>query len=199
MLKLGGKAMSDNKDNKIDMKKINRMISKTAKETAEGMISELRNRNMIKREMSYYKRVELLLYNFNNLKEAVRQKDEDIADLEKNGLPQKSCSITMYSTSSSGIAAEDRYMQLIDKYKLEKKETERDIRRIEAALQKIEKDKYYYIIDRKYLNRGGDDKVTDETLAAEMERDRTTIIRNRKRLMNKLITVLFPESIRDII
>ena len=191
--------MSDNKDNKIDMKKINRMISKTAKETAEGMISELRNRNMIKREMSYYKRVELLLYNFNNLKEAVRQKDEDIADLEKNGLPQKSCSITMYSTSSSGIAAEDRYMQLIDKYKLEKKETERDIRRIEAALQKIEKDKYYYIIDRKYLNRGGDDKVTDETLAAEMERDRTTIIRNRKRLMNKLITVLFPESIRDII
>lgn len=191
--------MSDNKENKIDMKKINSMISKTAKETAEGMISELRNRNMIKREMSYYKRVELLLYNFNNLKEAVKQKDEDIADLEKNGLPQKSCSITMYSTSNSGIAAEDRYMQLIDKYKLEKKETERDIRRIETALQKIEKDKYYYIIDRKYLNRGGDDKVTDETLAAEMERDRTTIIRNRKRLMNKLITVLFPESIRDII
>lgn len=185
--------------NTIDMKKINTMITKTAEETAKELVEELRNRNMIKKEMSYYKRVELLLYNYNNLKEAVKQKEEDIADLEENGLPQKSCSVVVYSSSGGGIDAEERYVQLIDKYKLEKKETERDIRRIDSALSKIKKDKYYVIIEKKYLKKKDDEKVTDEYLAELLDKDRTTIIRNKKRLMNKLITVLFPESIRDII
>ncbi|WP_455799665.1 hypothetical protein, partial [Clostridium butyricum] len=82
----------------IDMNKINKMINKTAEETAKGIVEELRNKNMIKKELSYYKRVELLLYNYENLKDAVKQKDEDIKDIEENGLPQSSKSIVVYST-----------------------------------------------------------------------------------------------------
>lgn len=176
---------------------VTRTIEKTAKATAKEIIDELRNRNMIKRELSFYKRVELLLYNYENLKDAVKQKDEDIRHIEKYGLPQASGSIVVYQTSSGGISPEDRYLQLIDKYKAEKIETQRDLKRIENALDKIREDKYFEIIQLKYLNLQKDKLETDEKIAERLEKDQSTVTRNRKRLMNKLITILFPQSIRD--
>lgn len=187
----------DNSKKEIDMQKINKIIKKTAEE----VIVELKNKNMLKKDMSYYKRVELLLYNYENLKEAVKQKEEDINDLEAHGIPQSSKSIVVYSSNNGGITAEDRYIQLKEKYKLEKQETERDLRRIENALDKIKNDKYYMIIELKYLKKDTQDNknVTDEYLAEYMNKTSRTILRNRKRLMNKLITIIFPESIKDII
>jgi hypothetical protein len=182
------------KDTSVNVKKT---IEITAKETAKAIIEELKIQNMIKKEMSYYKRVELLLYNYENLKDAIKQKDEEIRHIEKYGLPQSSGSIVVYQTSGGGISPEDRYLQLIDKYKAEKIETQRDLRRIENALEKIREDKYFEIIKYKYLNIQKDKLETDEKIAERLERDQSTVTRNRKRLMNKLITILFPESLRD--
>ncbi|EKQ57053.1 MULTISPECIES: hypothetical protein [unclassified Clostridium] len=177
---------------------VNKTIEKTAKETAKAIIEELKVQNMIRRELSYYKRVELLLYNYENLKDAVKQKDEDIQHIEKHGLPQSSGSIVVYQTAGGGISPEDRYLQLIEKYKAEKIETQRDLTRIENALDKIRDDKYFDIIQLKYLNLQKDKLETDEKIAERLEKDQSTVTRNRKRLMNKLITILFPESIRDV-
>lgn len=178
---------------KID---INRAIELTAKETARAVVSEMRNNNLIKREFSYYKRVELLLYNYENLKDAILQKEEDIEQIEKYGLPEKSKSITYYSSTSGNVSGEERYLQLIEKYKIDKLETERDLSRIDKALEKIRGDKYYKIIETKYLKKGKD-SMRDEDIAEQLNVDRTTITRNRKRLMNKLITIFFPESVKD--
>ena len=46
-------------------------------ETAKRIVDELKSNNMIKKEMSYYKRVELLLYNYENLKDAVKQNGKE--------------------------------------------------------------------------------------------------------------------------
>lgn len=167
------------------------------KEAAKEVVNELKNNNMIKKEMSYYKRVEILLYNYENLKYAVRQKEEDIEYIDKHGLPESSKSIVIYN-SSGGSSKEDRYVQLKEKYAREKIETERDLKRIDNALDKIKKDRYYDIIKLKYLNSEEEKVATDEMLADVLKRDRSTIIRNRKRLINKLITILFPESIKDV-
>ena len=178
----------------IDIKEI---IENTAKETARATVSEMRINNMVRKELTYYKRVELLLYNYENLKEAIKQKEEDIEYIDKNGLPEKSGSIVVYSTAG-GVSIEDRYLELKEKYIREKIETERDLKRIDNALDKIRDDKYFNIIQLKYLNK--EDKInTDEEIAKELklEVDRSTITRNRKRLMNKLITIFFPESIKD--
>lgn len=131
---------------------VNKTIEKTAIETAKAIVAELRVQNMIKKELSYYKKVELLLYNYENLKDAIKQKDEEIRHIERYGLPQASGSIVVYQTSGGGISPEDRYLQLIDKYKVEKIETQRDLTRIENALDKIREDKYFDIIQFKYLN-----------------------------------------------
>jgi hypothetical protein len=194
MIKMNNKLKQEIKTPNINVTKA---IEKTAKATAKEIIEELRNRNMIRRELSFYKRVELLLYNYENLKDAVKQKDEDIKHIEKYGLPQASGSIVVYQTSGGGISPEDRYLQLIDKYKAEKVETQRDLTRIENALNKIREDKYFDIIKYKYLNLQKDKLETDEKIAERLEKDQSTVTRNRKRLMNKLITILFPESIRD--
>ncbi|NOW92352.1 hypothetical protein BCD91_004375 [Clostridium beijerinckii] len=177
---------------------VNKTIEKTAMETAKAIVAELRVQNMIKKELSYYKKVELLLYNYENLKDAIKQKDEEIRHIERYGLPQASGSIVVYQTSGGGISPEDRYLQLIDRYKVEKIETQRDLIRIENALDKIREDRYFDIIQLKYLNLQKDKLETDEKIAERLDKDQSTVTRNRKRLMNKLITILFPESIREL-
>lgn len=174
---------------------INELINKAAKEAAKETLQELKNNNYIRNNLSYFRKVELILLNYNKLKDAVKQKDEDIEYIEKHGLPQKSGSIVIYQTSGGSISSQDRYVQLIEKYRLEKMETEREIKRIDNALDKIKKDKYYKIIELKYLN--SDENKTDEKIAEEMSVDQSTITRNRKRLVNSLKTILFPESIKD--
>lgn len=198
----------------IDIKEI---IENTAKETARATVSEMRINNMVRKELTYYKRVELLLYNYENLKEAIKQKEEDIEYIDKNGLPEKSGSIVVYSTvggvskedryleltisaallSPSPVSKEDRYLELKERYIREKIETERDLKRIDNALDKIRDDKYFDIIQLKYLNKEEDKLNTDEEIAERINKERRTIIRNRKRLINKLITIFFPESIKD--
>ena len=177
----------------IDIKEI---IENTAKETARATVSEMRINNMVRKELTYYKRVELLLYNYENLKEAIKQKEEDIEYIDKNGLPEKSGSIVVYSTVG-GVSKEDRYLELKERYIREKIETERDLKRIDNALDKIRDDKYFNIIQLKYLNKEEDKLNTDEEIAERINKERRTIIRNRKRLINKLITIFFPESIKD--
>lgn len=175
---------------------IKELIENTAKETARATIAEMRVNNMVKRELTYYKRVELILYNYENLKEAIKQKEEDIEYIDKHGLPESSKSVIIYS-SAGGVSKEDRYLELKEKYMREKIETERDLKRIDNALDKIRKDKYFDIIQLKYLNKEEEKINTDEKLAEVLKKDRGTIIRNRKRIINKLITIFFPESIKE--
>ncbi len=191
-----------------DKREINntkKLIELVSRGAAEEVIKILTDKKLVKptevnnkKELSYYKKVEILLYNYENLKEAIKQKEEDIENLEKYGLKEKSCSVVTYS--SSGVNPEvDRYLELKNRYIIEKLEIERDLKRIENALDKIRVDEYFEVIKLKYLN-GEDFKVnTDEGIASYLDKDRSTITRNRKRLINKLVTILFPQSIRELI
>lgn len=193
--------MTVNKSENNNTKKLIELVSKGA---AEEVIKILTDKNLVKvaevnnkKELSYYKKVEILLYNYENLKEATKQKEEDIENLEKYGLKEKSKSIVAYS-SAGGNPEADRYLELKQRYTIEKLEIERDVKRIDNALDKIRGDEYFEIIQLKYLNVEEEKVKTDEDLSYILNRDRKTITRNRKRLINKLVTVLFPQSIRDM-
>lgn len=190
-----------NKEN-INTKKLIELVSKGA---AEEVIKILTDKKLVKsaeinnkKELSYYKKVEILLYNYENLKEAIKQKEEDIENLEKYGLKEKSCSIVIYS-SAGGNPEADRYLELKNKYIIEKLEIERDLKRIDNALDKIRKDSYFDIIQLKYLNTEEDRVKTDNELVEILDKERITIIRNRKRLINKLTTILFPQNVRELL
>lgn len=190
-----------NKEN-INAKKLIELVSKGA---AEEVIKILTDKKLVKsaeinnkKELSYYKKVEILLYNYENLKEAIKQKEEDIENLEKYGLKEKSCSVVVYS-SAGGNPEADRYLELKNKYIVEKLEIERDLKRIDNALDKIRKDSYFDIIQLKYLNTEEDRVKTDNELVEILDKERITIIRNRKRLINKLTTILFPQNVRELL
>lgn len=190
-----------NKEN-INTKKLIELVSKGA---AEEVIKILTDKKLVKsaeinnkKELSYYKKVEILLYNYENLKEAIKQKEEDIENLEKYGLKEKSCSVVVYS-SAGGNPEADRYLELKNKYIVEKLEIERDLKRIDNALDKIRKDSYFDIIQLKYLNTEEDRVKTDNELVEILDKERITIIRNRKRLINKLTTILFPQNVRELL
>lgn len=172
---------------------VNRAIEGNTEVIAEKVVNKLKSNNQVK-EVNYYRLVERLLYNYNNLIDAIDDKEEAIKDLKEYGVKSKSKSITVYG-GSSGNSEEDRYFNLMYKYKLQKLETEREAKRIENALNKIKTDKYYKIIELKYLVDDKDKIKTDEALAEELKKDRSTITRNRKRIMNRLITIMFPESL----
>lgn len=176
---------------------VNEIISKTARAAAIETLESLKSNRFLKDSISYFRKVEILLYNYNKLKEAVKQKDEDIEYIEKNGLPEKSGSIVIYQTGGGNITSQERYVQLIEKYKLEKAETVREIKRIDNVLRKIRDDKYYKIIELRYLNAKNNDNVSDSDIAEILDKDQTTITRNRKRLINNIKVILFPESIKD--
>lgn len=189
--------------NKNEINNTKKLIELVSKGTAEEVIKILTDKNLVKavevnnkKELSYYKKVEILLYNYENLKEAIKQKEEDIENLEKYGLKEKSCSVVVYS-SSTGNPETDRYLELKQRYIIEKLEIERDLKRIDNALDKIRQDSYFDIIQLKYLNTE-EERMIDEELAVYLEKDRKTITRNRKRLLNKLVTILFPQSLREI-
>ena len=173
-------------------------VSKGAAEEVMRML-KLENINIKeeKKELSYYKRVEILLYNYENLKDAIKQKEEDIEYLDKHGLPERSKSIVIYS-STVGNSKGDMYLELKEKYKRDKIEIERDLRKIDNALDKIRGDKYYEIIAEKYLNKESERKNIED-IAELLKVNRKTILNNRKRLINKLTTILFPESIKNIL
>lgn len=173
-------------------KEIENCIEKTSKKTADEILSILKSNNLIKPELNFYKKTELVLYNYPKLKLAVEQKQEDINYIEDNGLPKKSKSIVFYSTSGGNISNSDRYLEIIEKYKAEKIETEREIQRIETAISKIKDDKYFEIIKLKYF-----DNIKEEDIALQLEKDVSTVYRNKKRLINSIKIILFPESIKE--
>ena len=84
-------------------KSINEAIGKHVDTIADKVMEKLNKSNKVKREMSYYRKVEILLYNYSNLKDAIEDKVQAIEDLKNYGLQEKSKSIVSYSSGSRKI------------------------------------------------------------------------------------------------
>ena len=179
-------------------KEIQEAIDLTAIRVAEETVNILKNKNMLNNK-DYYKRVEKILYNYNQLEESIKEIEEEKEEIYFHGLRERSKSITYYQKNRGMSVIEDSYLLKIEQCEYRKKEIVLYKKKIDRALAKINKNKYYGIIEKKYLKKYNDNekRITDDGLAEEYGVERITIIRNRKRLINKLITVLFPESIMD--
>lgn len=76
----------------------------------------------------------------------------------------------------------------IGKERLEK--TKQAIDLLEWALTELKHDPFYEIIPKYYF-----EGMTHETIACDMEVNNTTISRNRHRLVDKMVVMLFPDVI----
>ena len=171
---------------------VEQIIKKTAVET----VKELEKARLTKQDgATFFQKTEKLLYNYNDLQEAVKQKERDIEFLQINGLQGKSKSIVLYSTNP-GSAGADQYVEVLEAYRAAKERTERLISKIDRALNEIKQDPKYFIIQEKYFS---DEKHSNEKIAEKFGINEKTVRRHRNRLINKLQILLFGADALDIL
>lgn len=161
------------------------------KDIIKIVLNELQERNLIKNAESSYKNTELLLYNYNNIKESIGKYREQIKDLIENGIPNSSPAVRMIGNSGfkdNSTILEEQVNNLNHTII----RTKNTIRFINSVLSKIQTDKYYEIITLKYFQN-----KTLEEIAEYFECETSTITRNKKRLLNEIKVLLFPNAFID--
>ncbi len=171
-------ATSEKTENLIDYKAIVNYI-----------FEELRTRNLLHKEISTYKATELLLYKYNDLKESISDREEEIKEIEKYGLRGESKSI--FKIPEGVHTDSDEIEQnVINGLIKDIKRTQVVINRVDRILKKFKTDKYIEIIKLKYF-----DKRTQQEISDYFAKDPATIWRNNKRLINEIKVYFFPNDV----
>ena len=161
-------------------------IESIIKKTAEETVKELEKNKMIKQDdQSFFQKTEKLLYNYTGLLKALDQKEQDIQYIKEHGVQEKSKSIVYY-TGGGGISGEELHMEVLEGYIATRDRTKRLVGKIEAALDSIKKDTYYYIIPSKYF-----EKLINIEIEEKYHVSDRTIRRHKNRLINELTILLF--------
>lgn len=163
------------------------------REISKETIKELLNQNLIKKsDLTPHKKTEQLLYYYPNFKEGIKLKEETIFTIEIEGLPKRSSSVTTFSGIMGGEFESE----------LEKKETRLDelrrsveltkkvINLVDNTLKLIKDDKYYDVIPLKYW-----EGKTHEEISEIMNKEISTITKNKNRLISKLKVTLFSDDV----
>ena len=160
------------------------------KEIIKVVLNELESRGLIKLKDNSFKNVESLLYNYNKIKESIKDREEQIKDLKEYGLPEKSGSITSIVENVVHENKNDQIENAISSLNQNIYRTKVFIKYIDKVLKKFKDDPYYRIIKLKYFENKG-----IEYIAEEMQKDTSTISRNKSRLINEIKALLLPNEL----
>jgi hypothetical protein len=148
-----------------------------------------------KSDKSAYAKTEMLLYNYLNFKKIVQDKLQEIEDLRKYGVPQKSAMSGGERVQSSRnvqglMTTEESVEQAVSVVEASVAEVNRAIRSIDKALDKIKYEQYYKIIPLFYF-----DGCTLEDIGLQLNCDHSTISRNKSKLVRSMSLWLFPNDV----
>lgn len=168
------------------------IIEKYIDEAVKKTASEFKRQGLLKdNRRSPFQKTETLLYNYNNFKSAIDDKIEQIKGIKDEGLPQKSKSITSFSSSPMFEVKSDseKAEEKIESIEGSIQTTRNFIKVLDAAIDMLKDDPYYEIIRLKYF-----EEKSREQLAEHFECDVRTISRNKNRLVNLLQIRLFSDE-----
>lgn len=176
----------------INKKEAEQLINDTVLKTIEHLN---KNKLIKKSDMNTYQKTEQLLYNYNNFKSVVNDKQEMIEQIKQVGLSKTSCSFIPMPQDvgykyipgeqekiDAEIAALESSIALTKNY----------IKIIDNALKTIHDDPYYPVIEECYFRGKKHSAVASEWKQAV---DETTIGRNKSRLVKKLSIYLFSDEV----
>jgi RNA polymerase sigma factor (sigma-70 family) len=165
----------------------------TSKLTAKEVVSEFKRQGLLKdNKQSPFQKTETLLYNYNNYKDAINDKCEQIKTIRCEGIPQKSKSITSFSSSPMyEVKSEsDKAEEKIESIENSIQTTKNFIKMIDSAIDMLKDDPYFDLIRMKYF-----EGKTREEIAEHFEVDVSTISRNKNRIVNLLQIRLFSDEV----
>lgn len=175
------------------MKNDIKVIETTAQITAKEVVSELKRQGLLKNNrQTPFQKTETLLYNYNNFKNAINDKYEQIESIKCEGLPKKSKSIISFSGSASYEIKSDNEKadEKIEAIEQSIQTTKNFIKVIDSTINMLKDDPYFEIIRMKYF-----ESKTREEIAEYYNVDASTISRNKNRLVNLLQIRLFSDEV----
>lgn len=117
----------------------------------------------------------------------IKRYELDIADLKKEKITEKSKDITSYSKCGGiRLTPEEKQEAKIIAVEMKKARDEAEVKEIETALSEVADDAYYKIIELRYF-----ENLADEDIAEALNCEKTTVWRNRARLVKKLSVIFF--------
>ena len=154
------------------------------------VLVELEKRGLIKQNDNTFKNVELLLYNYEAIKDSIKEREEQIKDLKTYGIKEKSYSITTIVENVKKQSKSELIDNAIESLQQHIFRTKVFIKYIDKIIKKLEKDEYYPIIKLKYFKG-----KSIEEIAEILKKDSSTISRNKNRLINELKPLLLPNEV----
>lgn len=132
------------------------------------------------------KQTEKRLREYQTLRIRIEDNKERLEELRKLGPRGRSRSIVRYQKSGVRLEPEEIFDAIVIDMESTIKADEEEIEMIDRALSLIEKDSYSLAVTGKYLCG-----MTDEEIGEEIGCDPTTVWRNRKRLLQTIMTYLY--------
>ena len=176
----------------VTKKEAEQLINDTVSKT----VNELLKQKMIKKsDMNTYQKTEQLLYNYNNFKEVVKDKQEMIEQIKQVGISKTSCSFLPMpqDTGFKYIPSEqEKNDAAIAELESSIAVTSNFIKLIDNALKTIKSDPYYEVIEKCYFE-GKKQYVVSKEWATPI--NETTVGRNKNRLVKKLSIYLFSDDV----
>lgn len=148
-----------------------------------------------KSEKTAYQKTEQLLFNFNGFKRIVKERMQEIEDLRKYGVPQKSSMSggerVQSSRSNQGIVLPEESVEAaVHAVEASVQGTVQVINLMEKCMASLRNDPYYDILEMRYF-----EGRTLEDIGVYFGCDHTTISRNKNRLVRELSMRLFPDEV----
>ncbi len=171
-------------------------IEKLIDDTVSKTVNELLKQKMIKKsDMNTYQKTEQLLYNYNNFKEVVKDKQEMIEQIKQVGISKTSCSF-LPMPQDTGFkympSEQEKNDAAIAELESSIAVTSNFIKLIDNALKTIKGDPYYEVIEKCYFE-GKKHYVVSKEWATPI--NETTVGRNKNRLVKKLSIYLFSDDV----
>lgn len=171
-------------------------IEKLIDDTVSKTVNELLKQKMIKKsDMNTYQKTEQLLYNYNNFKEVVKDKQEMIEQIKQVGISKTSCSFLPMpqDTGFKYIPSEqEKNDAAIAELESSIAVTSNFIKLIDNALKTIKGDPYYKVIEECYFNGKKYSTVANEWAFPISD---VAIGKNKNRLVKKLSIYLFSDDV----
>lgn len=136
-----------------------------------------------------YSATEKRLYALPILRERIADNREELADLENCGveaLRQNSSSLVRLIRPGMRLTPEEVHAAQMAELRARLAADEREVRKLQNALNCIAEDPYYLTIELKYFN-----SVKDTDAAQRLKCDPATVRRNRNRLVKRLALRLY--------
>ena len=170
------------------------VIDHTIQKAVENSIVELKRQNLIvEGKQSPFQKTETLLFNYNNFKSVIKDKEDEIAELRQFGMRRKSTSISSFSGNTGLIEVKSDAEKVEDKIEMIEfsiATTRNFIKIIDNALATLVEDPYYELIDLRYFKG-----CSREEIAEYFDCDVKTVTRNKNRLINLLQIRLFSDEV----